>query len=292
MPAVTVDDLTILPRVAPVDPATPGRARSDRHDRAARLRGRGLPRPPRVRRRRPGAARPVHPHGPDGRGRVRAGRAEGHRLAPAPRLRDRHVHHRRHVRAPGLPRRRRRHHQRRHPVDDRRRRHPAHRDAAGGRSSSAAGCSTACSCGSTCPRAQKWAAPRYQDLRGQRGRAALLAPTAARCCASSPATSPGTPARAHPHPDHDGARHRLPGRPAHPALARRTSTRWRTSWPAPARSVTEQPPGRTGQRGRLRPRRHPHHRGRRAQESRSPRSRSCCSAASRSASRWRGTARS
>ena len=34
--------------------------------------------------------------------------------------------------APGLQRRRRRHHQRRHPVDDRRRRHPAHRDATRG----------------------------------------------------------------------------------------------------------------------------------------------------------------
>ena len=52
--------------------------------------------------------RPVHPHGPDGRGRLRAGRAPGHRLAPPPRVRDRHLHDRRHVPAPGLPRRRRR----------------------------------------------------------------------------------------------------------------------------------------------------------------------------------------
>ena len=37
------------------------------------------------------------------------GRAEGHRLAPPPGLRDRHLHDRRHLPAPGLPRRRRRH---------------------------------------------------------------------------------------------------------------------------------------------------------------------------------------
>ena len=59
------------------------------------LRGRGLPGPARVRRRGPARARPVHPHGPDGRGRLRAGRAQGHRLAPAPRLRDRDLHDRR-----------------------------------------------------------------------------------------------------------------------------------------------------------------------------------------------------
>ena len=76
--------------------------------------------------------RPVHPHGPDGRGGLRAGRAEGHLLAPAPRLRDRDLHHRRDLPAPGLQRRRRPDHQRRHPVDDRGRRHPAHRGAARG----------------------------------------------------------------------------------------------------------------------------------------------------------------
>ena len=42
------------------------------HHRPGRTRGRGLPGPPRVRRRRPGRPRPVHPHGPDGRGRLRA----------------------------------------------------------------------------------------------------------------------------------------------------------------------------------------------------------------------------
>ena len=57
------------------------------------------------------------------------GRAQGHALAPPPRLRDRHLHDRRHLPAPGLDRRRRPHHQRRHPVDDGRLGHPAHRAA-------------------------------------------------------------------------------------------------------------------------------------------------------------------
>ena len=60
-----------------------------------------------------------------------ARRAQGHPVAPAPRLRDRHLHHRRHLRPPGQPRWRRHHHQRRHPVDDRRVRPAAHRGAAG-----------------------------------------------------------------------------------------------------------------------------------------------------------------
>ncbi len=72
MPAVTVEDTTTLPRV----PA----ARSGHgpppgplgHHRAVGLRGRGVPGPPRLRRRRPARPRPLHPHGPDGRGRVRA----------------------------------------------------------------------------------------------------------------------------------------------------------------------------------------------------------------------------
>ena len=101
------------------------------HHRADRLRGRGVPCPPCVRRRRPQPARPVHPPGPDGRGGVRPGRAQGHPVAPAPRLRDRDVHARRVLRAPRQPRRWRHHQQRRHPVDDRRRRPAAHREAAG-----------------------------------------------------------------------------------------------------------------------------------------------------------------
>ena len=83
MPAVTADTLTL--------PRSPARAADAverpvqlRHHRAAGLRGRGLPGPARLRRRRPGRPRPVHPHGPDGRGRLRPGRAAGHRLASPP----------------------------------------------------------------------------------------------------------------------------------------------------------------------------------------------------------------
>ena len=130
MPAVTADTLTLarVPRAGLGDVERPVLRR---HDGAAGLRGRGLPGPPRLRRHRAALPRPVHHDGPDGRGGVRAGRAQGHLVAPAPRLRDRHLHHGRRLPAPGQPRRRRLHQGRRHPVDDRRRRHPAHRDPAG-----------------------------------------------------------------------------------------------------------------------------------------------------------------
>ena len=131
MPAVTVDDLTVLRRLPRARLGDRPRPVMAGDHRAARLRGGGLPGTPRVRRHRPRRARPVHPHGPDGRGGVRARRAQGHAVAPAPRLRDRHLHDRRRLRPPGQPRRRRLDHQRRHPVDDRRLRHAAHRDAAG-----------------------------------------------------------------------------------------------------------------------------------------------------------------
>ena len=93
------------------------------------------------------ARRPVPAARPHRRGRVRARRGEGHALAPAPRLRDGDLHHRRRLRAPGHDRRRRPHHRRRDAVDDGRRRHPAHRAAARARSSRRAGCSTARSSG-------------------------------------------------------------------------------------------------------------------------------------------------
>ena len=132
MPAVTVDDVLSLPRIPAADLAAVRPAGPLGHHRAARLRGRGLPGAPRLRRRRPRRPRPVRAPRPDGRGGVRAGRAQGHAVAPAPRLRDRHLHDRRGDGPPGLQRRRRPDHQRRHPVDDRRVRDPAHRDAARG----------------------------------------------------------------------------------------------------------------------------------------------------------------
>ena len=131
MPAITVDDVTELQRLPASERIRDGPPRARGRDGARWLRGRGVPGPPRVRRRRPHRPRPVRPHGPDGRGGVRAGRAEGHAVASAPRLRDRHVHAGRHLRAPGLERWRRRDHQRGHPMDDRGRRDPPHRETAG-----------------------------------------------------------------------------------------------------------------------------------------------------------------
>ena len=72
-------------------------------------------------------SRSLHPHGPDGRGRVRAGRAQGHALASPSRLRDRDLHDRRDVPAPGLDRWWRTDHQRVHAVDDSGIGHSAHR---------------------------------------------------------------------------------------------------------------------------------------------------------------------
>ncbi len=113
------------------------------------LRGRGVPGAPRLRRRVPDRPRPVHPHGRDGRGRVGARRRQGHVVAPPPRLRDRHLHARRHLPAPGLQRRRRVHQRRRHAVDDRGRRDPPQGGAARGGRGGRRHCSTASSCGST-----------------------------------------------------------------------------------------------------------------------------------------------
>ena len=168
MPAIVVDDITVLPRIPDPDPmvARQRPVRSD-HERPARLRRRGLPGPPGLRRGRPRRPRPVHPSRPDGRGRVRPGRAEGHAVAPAPRLRDRHLHDRRRLRARRLERRRRRHHQRRHAVDDRRRRDPAHREAAGVARREPAACSTGC---------QLWV---NLPARPEVGRAALPGPARA-----------------------------------------------------------------------------------------------------------------
>ena len=231
MPAVTVDDVLTLPRVPRPDvdlPRAPGRLRDDR---AQRFRGRGLPGEARLRRRRPAPARSVRAPRPDGRGRLRPGRAQGHRLASAPRLRDRDLHDRRRDGPPGLQRRRRADLQRRHPVDDRRCRHPAHRDAAGA------------------PRDQRWALPRLPALGqpagvGQVERAALsghpwLAGRAAvvrrrrRAGARHRRRARGTRGtRVDIHPDNPRPRDALPGRRADPAVARRTSTHWSTRCPA------------------------------------------------------------
>ena len=104
MPAVVVEDLLTLPRVPRPDAATA----VDRPVRSVTtapsgFEGEGFP----VRRAFAGVdlrgPRPVRPHGPDGRGRLRARRAQGHAVAPAPRLRDRHLHDRRDVRSTRTP---------------------------------------------------------------------------------------------------------------------------------------------------------------------------------------------
>ena len=156
MPAVTVDDLTQLPRIPESQPHATVRPVVSMTTAPHGFEGEGFP----VRRAFAGVdlrpARPVHPHGPDGRGGVRTGRAQGHAVAPAPRLRDRDLHARWNVRAPGQPRRRRHDHQRRHPVDDRRRWHPAHREAAGV-AGPAGGLFHGMQLWVNLPRAQKWA---------------------------------------------------------------------------------------------------------------------------------------
>ena len=129
MPAITADTLA-LPRVSAAGPdrhRTPGPLD---HHRAAWLRGRGVPGRPCVRRGQQRRTGSVRPHGPDGRGGIPAGRTPGHRLAPAPRIRDGHLHDRRPVRPPGFTRRRRADRRRRDSVDDGRAGHPAHRNAA------------------------------------------------------------------------------------------------------------------------------------------------------------------
>ena len=96
MPAVVVDDISVLPRIPEPDPAI-ARERAVRSvtDAPQRLRRGGVPGPSRLRRRRARGPRPVRPPRPDGRGRVRPRRGEGHAVAPASRLRDRHLHDRR-----------------------------------------------------------------------------------------------------------------------------------------------------------------------------------------------------
>jgi hypothetical protein len=123
------------------------------------------------------------------------GRAEGHALAPAPRLRDRDLHDRRHLRAPRLERRRGRHHQRRHAMDDRRRRHPAHREAARMARHERRALPRVPALGEPAARPEVVAAA----LPGPAGRARSRSrprPTAARSSGSSPARSPGTKGRA------------------------------------------------------------------------------------------------
>ena len=131
MPAITVDDITVLPRIPAPDPVLARERAVKSVTRApSAFEGEGFP----VRRAFAGVdLRDLDPFiHLDQMGEVEyaPGEPKGTPWHPAPRLRDRDLHDRRHHGARRLERRRRQHHQRRHAVDDRRRRHPPHREAA------------------------------------------------------------------------------------------------------------------------------------------------------------------
>ena len=131
MPAITVDDLTVLPRLREPGLGDQPRPVWQVTTAPTGYEGEGFP----VRRAFAGIdlqhLDPFIMMDQMGEVEYAPGEAKGTPVAPAPRLRDRHLHHRRRLRPPGQPRRWRQHHQRRHPVDDRRLRAAAHRGAAG-----------------------------------------------------------------------------------------------------------------------------------------------------------------
>ena len=248
MPAITVDDITVLPRIPEPDPTVARSARQE-PDRSRRhgLEGEGFP----VRRAfagvdladldpfvhldqmgeveyAPGEPKgtPWHPH----RG-----------FETVTYMIDGTFEHQR------LERRRRGDHERRHPVDDRRRRHPPHREAAGGARRRAAACSTASSSGSTCRRPRSGPAPRYQDLRA--AEVALLSSSRRR------SARPGHRRRGRRppgpgldlHADDARPRDAQPGRPPVDPVARRLQrARLRPGGPS-ARSAAEERPIQMGQ---------------------------------------------
>ena len=144
---------------------------------------------------------------------------------------------------------------------------------AGGAGRSAAGCSTASSCGSTCPGALKMTRPALPGHPRPAGGAAVLRRRRRAGPGHRRRRSPGTPARASPTP-----RSRL----VHATAAARrasstcpgaaTSTRWSTCCPATARSAPSAARSRTGQLAVLRRRRRasPCGADAAAQDSRSP----------------------
>ena len=119
MPAISADTVA-LPRVPDPDPTATDRPVLSVTTAPSGFEGEGFP----VRRAFAGAdLRALDPFvHMDQMGEIdyAPGEPKGHPLAPAPGVRDRHLHDRRDLPAPGLQRRRRVHHRRRHPVDDRR----------------------------------------------------------------------------------------------------------------------------------------------------------------------------
>ena len=165
MPAITADTLT-LPRVAAAGPADTERPVRSITTGPRGHEGEGFPCRPRVRRGEQRRARPVRAHGPDGRGGVPARRAAGHRLAPAPRLRDGHLHDRRPLRAPGLARWGRPDRRRRDAVDDRRSSGILHIETPPAELVESGGMFHGIQLWVNLPKKDKFATPRYQAIEG------------------------------------------------------------------------------------------------------------------------------
>ena len=235
MPAITADTLT-LPRIASAGPSDTERPVRSITTGPRGYEGEGFPVVRAfagVSSRRPGS---VRAYGSDGRGRIRTRRAQRHRLASAPRVRDRHVHARRTLRPPGLPRRRWADHRRRHAMDDGRIRDPAHRDSARrtGRE------------WRFVPRHPVVGEPAAQGQvrdtavsghRGRRGQAAVLAGRWGAGPSHCRRHRRACRARCHPHSNHHGAQYDRAGRQAeHSVESRLQRARLRAVGPRCGRS--------------------------------------------------------
>ena len=237
MPAITVDDLTVLPRVRRPDPGlVPARPVAMVTTAPQGFEGEGFP----VRRAFAGVDQalldPFIMMDQMGEVEYAPGRAARHLVAPAPRLRDRHLHHRRLVHPPGLARRRRRHHQRRHAVDDRRQRPAAHRDPARGARDERRALPRPAAVGE--PAAQREDEPAALPGPAREGRRAALERRRRRAAARHRrrARRPRRPGL-DVHADDDGARDAGARRLDDASRGDATSTRWPTCCPAAAPSA-------------------------------------------------------
>ncbi len=287
MPAVTVEDLTALPRIPASGIESVARPVAPLSSAPSGFEGEGFP----VHRAFAGIdlalLDPFIMMDQMGEVEYAPGRTEGHFVAPTSRFRDRHIHDRRRLRPSGQQRWRWHDPERRHPVDDRRWGHPAHREAAG----------VAGAVGRLFHGIQLWVnlrgremvAPRYQDLRGPQtvllsssddgSLVRVIAGTIAGHDGPGSTYTPMTLVHA-----------TVADRPAGAAVAARLQrpgvrARW---FGAVGPRV-----GRSGRAARgVRRRRHDHRCGRPLSRADHPRSRSSCSAAARSASPSHGAARS
>ena len=172
MPAVTVDDLLVLPRVPVPGEAAVERKVTSVTTAPSGFEGEGFP----VRRAFAGVDLQRSTRSSTWTRWARSSTRRASRRArrgtrtaasrPSPTCIDGDVP------APGLQRRRRPDHQRRHPVDDRRQRPAAHRGAAGGPGRQSGGLFHGFQLWVNLPAKLKMAAPRYQDIRA--GQVSLL----------------------------------------------------------------------------------------------------------------------